>query len=193
VYAGGRGGAPTGIGEDNCEAPLPAGRGDDAQDSQAARRATAAAEPRRPGRTARRRMGRRPTRGVWGSGASQRPGQVEEEAARIGGLTTADRRRGGGRGRRRISGGRWRQRITWGRGRGAPRKAAIGEDDDGGGGGGHDEGDGGRSGMKKWLSAGGGGSLLLYIDTPLVLGHVTNRDKRGSLLSRLVIPPGTKG
>jgi hypothetical protein len=35
--------------------------------------------------------------------------------------------------------------------------------------------------------------VLLYIDTPLVLGRVTNCDKRGGLSSRLVIPPGTKG
>jgi hypothetical protein len=35
-------------------------------------------------------------------------------------------------------------------------------------------------GQKKWLGAGGGGSLLLYIDKPLVLGRVTNRDKRGA-------------
>jgi hypothetical protein len=76
---------------------------------------------------------------------------------------------------------------------GAPRKAVVREDDSGGGGGGHDGDDGGGSGRKKWLSAGGGGSLLLYIDTPLVPGRVTNRDKRGGLLSRLMIPPGLKG
>jgi hypothetical protein len=63
---------------------------------------------------------------------------------------------------------------------GAPRKAVVGEDDGGEGGGGHDDDDGGGSGTKKWLSAGGGGSLLLYIDTPLVPGRVTNRDKRGA-------------
>jgi hypothetical protein len=37
-----------------------------------------------------------------------------------------------------------------------------------------------------------GGSLFLYIDTPLVPGRVTNRDKGGAFV-RLVIPPGTKG
>jgi hypothetical protein len=74
------------------------------------------------------------------------------------GLTAADRRRGGGGRRRvdgrRISGGRRRRRIPWGRGRGAPRKAEVGEDD---GGGGHDDDDGGGSETKKWLSAGGEG------------------------------------
>jgi hypothetical protein len=30
------------------------------------------------------------------------------------------------------------------------------------------------------------------MDAPLVSGRVTNRDKRGCLLSRLVIPPVTK-
>jgi hypothetical protein len=115
-----------------------------------------AAEPRRLGITARRRrMGRRPM--------------------------MADRRRGGRRGRRRISGGRRQRRIPWGRGQGAPRKAVVGEDDGGGGGGGHDGNDGGGSRTKKWLSAGGGGLLLLYIDTPLVPGRVTNRDKRGAV------------
>jgi hypothetical protein len=190
------GGAPTGVGEDNCEALLPAGRGDNVDawaeatmlrtvGRQGARRAAAAAEPWRPGRTTRRRrMGRRPTRGV-GDQEPRRPRQVGEEAARVTGADAADQRRGGGRGRRRvggrqISGGRRRRRIPWGRGRGAPRKAVVGEDDGGGGGGGHDDDDGGESGMKKWLSAGGGGSLLLYIDTPLVLGRVTNRDKRGA-------------
>jgi hypothetical protein len=69
-------------------------------------------------------------------------------------------------------------RGVWGSG--APKAAAVGEDDGGSGGGGHDDDDGGRSGTKKWLSAGEGGSLLLYIDTPLVLGRVTNHDKRGS-------------
>jgi hypothetical protein len=50
------GGAPTSIEDDNCEAPLPAGRGDDVDarveatmlrttERQGARRATAAAEP----------------------------------------------------------------------------------------------------------------------------------------------------
>jgi hypothetical protein len=115
-------------------------------------------------------MGRRP-----GRTAQRRPEQVGEEAAHVPG-----RRRGGGRGCQRISGGRRRWRIPWGRGRGSPRKAAVGEDDGGSGGGGHDDDDGGGSGTKKWLSAGGGGSLLLYIDTPLVPGHVTNRDKRGA-------------
>jgi hypothetical protein len=42
------------------------------------------------------------------------------------------------------------------RGRGAPRKAAVGEDDDDRGGGGHDDDDGDGSGTKKWPSAGGG-------------------------------------
>jgi hypothetical protein len=97
--------------------------------------------------------------------------------------TTADRRRGGERGRRRVGGRRIsgacrRRRIPWGRGRGAPQKAVVGEDDGGGGEGGQDDDDGGGSGMKKWLSAGGGGSMLLYIDTPLVPGRVMNRDKR---------------
>jgi hypothetical protein len=63
---------------------------------------------------------------------------------------------------------------------GAPRKAAVGEDDGGGGGGGHYDDDGGGSRMKKCPSAGGGGSLLLYINTALVLGRVTNRDKKGA-------------
>jgi hypothetical protein len=63
----------------------------------------------------------------------------------------------------------------------ALRKAAVGADDGGGGGGGgHEHDDGGGSGTKKWLSAGGRGSLLLYIDTPLVPGRVTIRDKRGA-------------
>jgi hypothetical protein len=100
----------------------------------------------------------------------------------------------------RASAGRWAAdsgrpaaaENPGGSGQGAPRKAAIGEDDGGGGGGGHDDDDGGGSGTKKWSSAGGGGSLLLYIDTPLVLGRVTNVTK-GDLLSRLVVPPGTKG
>jgi hypothetical protein len=73
-------------------------------------------------------------------------------------------------------------------------------------------------GTKKWPSVGGGGSLLLYRDTPLVPGPVTNRDKRPGLkgdferepqkrkfpslvpggvttplLSRVITPPGTKG
>jgi hypothetical protein len=63
---------------------------------------------------------------------------------------------------------------------GAPWKVAVGEDDGGGGGGGQDDDDGDGSGTKKWLCAAGGGSLLLYIDTPLVPGRVTNRDKRGA-------------
>jgi hypothetical protein len=69
---------------------------------------------------------------------------------------------------------------SWGaEDRGVPRKAAVGEDDSGGGGGGeHNDDDGGGSGTKKRPSAAGGESLLLYIDTPLVLGRVTNRDKR---------------
>jgi hypothetical protein len=67
-----------------------------------------------------------------------------------------------------------------GRGRGPPRNAAVGEDDGGGGGGGHDDDDSGGSGTKKWLSVGGGVSLLLYIDTSLVPGRVTNHDKRGA-------------
>jgi hypothetical protein len=75
-----------------------------------------------------------------------------------------------------------------GQGRRAPQKAAVGEDDHGGGGGGHDD-NGGRSGTKKWPSAGGGGSLFLYIDPPLVLGLVTNRDKRGC---RGSLPPDSK-
>jgi hypothetical protein len=37
--------------------------------------------------------------------------------------------------------------------------------------------------MKKWPSAGWGGSLLLYIDTPLVPGRVTNREKGGPLVT----------
>jgi hypothetical protein len=61
---------------------------------------------------------------------------------------------------------------------GEPRNVAVGEDDGGGRGGGRDDNDGGRSGTKKWISGGGGGPLLLYIDTPLVPGRVTNRDKR---------------
>jgi hypothetical protein len=73
--------------------------------------------------------------------------------------------------------GRRRRRIPWVIGRVAPQKVAVGEDDSGGGGGGHDDDDGGRSGTKKWPSA-GGGSLLLYIDTPLILGGITNSDKR---------------
>jgi hypothetical protein len=65
---------------------------------------------------------------------------------------------------------------------GVPRKAAVGEDD-GDGGGGRDDDDGGGSGTKKWPSAGEGGSLLLYIDTPLVPGRITNRDKRGPFVT----------
>jgi hypothetical protein len=122
-----------------------------------------------------------------GRQGARRAGVAAEPRGRSGrkppafrGPTAVDRQRGGGRGRRQISGGRRRRRISWGRRRGAPRKAAVGEDDGGGGGGGHDNHDGGGSGTKKWLSAGGGGSLLLYIDTPLVAGRVTNRDKRGA-------------
>jgi hypothetical protein len=142
------------------------GRGDDAQDDVEEKDGAAAAEPRRPGRTVRRRR----SPGGWGRSGRKPP--------TFRGPTAADRWRGVGRGHRRSSGGRRRRRIPWGRGRGAPRKAAVGEDD-GGGGGGHDNDDGGGSGTKKWLSAGGGGSLLLYIDTPLVPSHVMNRDKRG--------------
>jgi hypothetical protein len=61
VNTGDRGGrAPTGVGEDNCEAPLPAGQGDEVNaradvttlrtaGRQGVRRAMAEAEPRRPG------------------------------------------------------------------------------------------------------------------------------------------------
>jgi hypothetical protein len=138
-------------------------------------------------------MGRRPTRGgLWGRGRPEedgeveprRLGQVKEEASLIPGLTAVDRRRVGGA---RASAGWWtadsgRPPVAENpgdRGQGAPRKAAVGEDDDGRGAGHHDD-DGGRSGTKKWPSAEGGGSLLLYIDSPLVSGRVTNRDKRGA-------------
>jgi hypothetical protein len=47
--------------------------------------------------------------------------------------------------------------------------------------------------MKKWPSAGGGGSLLLYIDTPLVLGRVVNRDKRGAFCHGWWDHPRLKG
>jgi hypothetical protein len=108
----------------------------------------------------------------------ERPRHVGEEAARVPGADGGGPAVWRGRGCRRISGGRRRRIIPWGRGRGASRKAAVGEDDGGGGGGGHDDDDGGGSGTKKWLSARGGGSLLLYVDTPLVPGRVTNHDKR---------------
>jgi hypothetical protein len=71
---------------------------------------------------------------------------------------------GGRRGRRRSG------RMT----------AAVGEDDGGGGGRGHTDDDGSGSGTEKWPSAGGEGSLILYIETPLVPGRVTNHDKRGA-------------
>jgi hypothetical protein len=120
--------------------------------------------------------------GRWSPGGRGRSGR-EPPAFRV--LTAADRRRGDGA---RAPAGRWTTdsgrlavaKNPGDRGRGSPRKAAVGEDDNGrgGGGGGHDDDDGGESGTKKWPSVGGGGSLLLYIDTPLVPGHVTNRDKR---------------
>jgi hypothetical protein len=188
VYASGRGGgAPIGVGEDNREAPLPVGRGNDVD---------ARAEA-----TTLRTSGRQ---GGSGGGAPEAGEDGEEADARIMGIrsprgrgrsgrkppafwgpTARDRRRGGGRGRRRvggrrISGSRQRRRIPWCRGRGTPQNAVVGEDDGGGGGGGHDNNDGGGPGTKKLLSAGGGGLLLLYIDTPLVPGRVTKRDKRGA-------------
>jgi hypothetical protein len=70
--AAGRGGgrAPTGVGDDNCEAPLLAGRGDDAQDGRVARRAAAVTEPRRT--EPRRPGGSRPRSG----GRRRRTGSV---------------------------------------------------------------------------------------------------------------------
>jgi hypothetical protein len=121
---------------------------------------------------------RRSPGGQGGRCGPVRPGQVGEEAARVPGADDGGLAEWRGRGCRRISGGRRRRRTPWGRGRGAPRKAAVGEDDGGGRGGGHNDDDGGGSRTKKWLSAGGGGSLLLYVDTPLVPGRVTNHDKR---------------
>jgi hypothetical protein len=120
-------------------------------------------------------MGRRPTRGVWGSGSPEGRGRSGRKPPAFRESTAADRRHGEGVRGFREAGGREnpvRQRT------GAPRKAVVGEDD-GGGGGGHDDDDGGGPETKKWLSAGGGGSLLLYIDTPLVPGRVTNHEKRG--------------
>jgi hypothetical protein len=112
-------------------------------------------------------------------------GRFGRKLAAFRGPTAADRRRGRGA---RASVGRWMADFETlaaaenpvGQRTGALRKVAVGEDDGGYGGGGHDDDDGGRSGTKKWPSAGGGGSLLLYIDTPLVPGRVTNRDKMGA-------------
>jgi hypothetical protein len=142
VYDGWRGGTPTRVGEDNCEAPYQQDEATTLRTArrQGAQRAVTAAEPRRPGRTTRRRrMGRRTAR-------RRRSGR---KPPAFQGPTAADRQCGGGRGRRRISGGRRRRRIPWGRVRGAPRTAAVGEDDGSGGGGGHDDDNGGGSGMKK--------------------------------------------
>jgi hypothetical protein len=121
-----------------------------------------------------------------GMRSPERSGQVEEETGCVPGAD-GSRSAGGAR----ASAGRWaadsrrpaEAENPRGSGRRAPRKAAIGEDDGGGGGGGHDDDDGGGSGTKKWSSARGGGSLLLYIDTPLVLGRVMNRDKRGPFVT----------
>jgi hypothetical protein len=63
----------------------------------------AAAEPRRPGRTARRQ-------------SPGRPGQVGEEAAHVPGADGGGPAAWRGPGRRRISRGRRRRRIPWGRG-----------------------------------------------------------------------------
>jgi hypothetical protein len=118
--------------------------------------------------------------GVWGPGSPGGRGRSGGSRQRSGGR---QRRTGGVAGGEGV-GGFWEAGDS-GESRGAedggaPWKAAVGEDDGGGGGGGHDDDDGGGSWTKKWLSVGGGGSLLLYIDTPLVLGRVTNRDKRGA-------------
>jgi hypothetical protein len=139
------------------------------------------ARRRSPGGRGGRRGG-----GGWGGGRREEYG--DQGAPKVEAGQGGSRPRSGSRQRRtdgvargegvrgfREAGGREnpvRQRT------GAPRKAVVGEDD-GGGGGGHDDDDGGGPETKKWLSAGGGGSLLLYIDTPLVPGRVTNHEKRG--------------
>jgi hypothetical protein len=125
-----------------------------------------------------RRMGRRSPGGGGGRSGRRSPGATHVPGADGGGPPAwrgRGRRRVGGR---RIPGGRQWRRIPRCRGRGVPRKAAVGEDD-GDSGGGHDDDNGGGSGMKKSPSAREGGSLLLYINTPLVPGRITIRDKRG--------------
>jgi hypothetical protein len=116
------GGGTTGdVGEDNC-----AGRGDDAQNGRRQGEeedGMAAAEPRTPGRTTRRR---RTARRRWRPGGRGGRGRLGRKPPAFRGPTAADRRHGGGRGCRRISGGRRRRRIPWGRGRGAPRKRRSG-------------------------------------------------------------------
>jgi hypothetical protein len=114
-------------------------------------------------------MGRRPAQGGWGGGAS------EAEAGRGGSRPRSGADSGGPAAWRgaRASAGRWtaesgRPAVAEnprGQRTGAQRKARSGRMT--------------AEGTKKWPSAGVGGSLLLYIDTPLVPGRVTNRDKRG--------------
>jgi hypothetical protein len=83
------GGAPTSVGEDNREAPLPAGRGNDLDARAKAmtlRTAGRQGARRSPGGRGGRRRG-----GGWGGGQREeygdqeprRPGQVGEEAARV--------------------------------------------------------------------------------------------------------------
>jgi hypothetical protein len=128
--------------------------------------------------TARRRLGRRPTRG--GAPEAGAGMAVEEEAAAFWGPTAVDRC---GEGRRRQRVGGWqipgvrrRQRIPGGRGvrTGAPLNAAVRKDD---GGRGHD---GGGSGTKKVAKCWRGRIAVLYIyTTSLISERVTNRDKAG--------------
>jgi hypothetical protein len=113
----GVGGAPTGFGEDNCKVPLPAGPGDDVDAHAEAmtlrtvgrQGVQRAAEPWR----------RRPTRGLWGSGAP-------EAGAGRGGSHS----RSGGR--RRQTGG-----VAGGEGVGGFREAAGGGESRGAEDGGH--------------------------------------------------------
>jgi hypothetical protein len=138
VYVGSQGAPLPVLGGDNYEAPLPAGRGDDAQDGRAARHAARSGGGRAPEAgedDAEEEDGEEADARSMGIREPQRPGQVGEEAA-FWGSTAADRRPGAGQGRRWISGGRRRRRIPWGRGRGrlgrrrSGRMTAAAEEED---------------------------------------------------------------